>query len=99
MKYKEITDKRLQDIVDKILAVSSPDKIVLYGSRAKGGNGARSDFDIALFGKVNMGQVWDSIQSAQTLLDIDVVSFAELADGAFKQKILAEGVVVYEREI
>ena len=99
MKNIDIKDKRLQDIVDKIVAVSTPQKIVLYGSRARQENGSRSDFDVAVFGKVNMGKVFDSVQEARTLLNIDIVAFDDLSDDLFKQKILKEGVIIYERKI
>lgn len=97
MEAKKIEDKRLDDIVERILAVEKPDKIVLYGSRAREENGSRSDFDIAVFGKVDMGRIWDSLSDAETLLNIDVVAFDELGDENFKQKILKDGVVLYER--
>ena len=99
MKKGKIEDQRLQDIVDKILAVSSPEKIVLYGSRARKENGSRSDFDLAIFGRVDMGKVWNNVQNASTLLKIDLLDFDELPEGKFKQKILAEGVVIYERKV
>jgi predicted nucleotidyltransferase len=94
-----LLDSRLQDIVSRILAVASPDKIILYGSRARGKNGSRSDFDIAVFGRVDMGKIWDNLSEAQTLLKIDVVAFDELNNQVFKDKILNEGIVLYERKI
>ncbi len=92
-------DKRLKDIVDKILAVERPDKIVLYGSRARQENGSLSDFDIAVFGKVNMGKIDNSLREARTLLKIDLLNFDELENEALKKKIIKEGVTLYERKV
>jgi predicted nucleotidyltransferase len=99
MKKADIKDKRLQDIVRKILAADDPDKIVLYGSRARRENSSRSDFDIAVFGKVNIGRIWNALQEADTLLKIDLVAFSDLTNAALKTKILNEGVVLYERKV
>jgi len=98
VKKQKINDGRLQNIVERILAVSDPDKIVLYGSRAKQTGSSLSDFDIAVLGKVNMGRIWDSLQDARTLLNIDVVEFDDLPEGKFKNRILEEGVIIYERQ-
>ncbi|MDI6732049.1 MAG: nucleotidyltransferase domain-containing protein [Candidatus Margulisbacteria bacterium] len=98
-RQKDIKDERLQDIVNKILAVADPDKIMLYGSRARNENGSRSDFDIAVFGKVNIDKIWDNLQEADTLLKIDLVAFDELTNEILKKKILAEGIILYERKI
>ena len=89
----------MQDIVDRILAVAGPEKIVLYGSRARQANDPLSDFDLALFGRVEMGKIWASLEEAKTLLNIDVVAFDEARDEKFKRKILEEGVIIYERKV
>jgi len=99
MKVPFENDKRLQDIVKRILKVSQPDKIVLFGSRAGGANRRLSDFDIALFGKVDLSRIKAELEEAQTLLKIDLVSFDALTNKNLKNKILEEGVVLYERKI
>ncbi|MCX5751441.1 MAG: nucleotidyltransferase domain-containing protein [Candidatus Saganbacteria bacterium] len=92
------TDKRLKDIVKRILAAGQPDKIVLYGSRARKENHSLSDFDIALFGKVPLGKIMDGLEESRTLLKLDIVLFDELKNKNLKKKILEEGVVLYERK-
>ena len=44
--YPQVTDALLREIVNRILSVGSPRKIVLFGSRARGE--ARSDSDLDL---------------------------------------------------
>lgn len=95
----DIKDKRLRDIVRRILAVAQPDKIVLYGSRARQENVSLSDFDIALFGDVNLGKIMDSLEEARTLLKIDIVLFDEIQNEKLKRKIQREGITLYERKV
>ena len=92
-------DKRLEDIVKRILAVENPDKIVLYGSRARREHEGLSDFDIAIFGKVRLGKIMDSLEEARTLLKIDIVLFDEIQNENLRKKIKEEGVILYERKI
>ena len=92
-------DKRLRDIVQRVLSVSVPDRIMLFGSRARGDYRSRSDFDLALFGRVDLGKVHERLEEADTLLGIDVISFDEVDDERLKNKILEEGVVIYERKV
>lgn len=96
---QKLPDERLNDILRRILSVSQPEKIVLYGSRARRDNGKLSDFDIALFGDVNLGKVLDVLDEANTLLKIDVVAFDGIRDTGFRQRIMDEGLVIYERKI
>ncbi len=43
-----ITDQILEEVVRRILAAGSPLKIVLFGSRARGEAGPRSDLDVLI---------------------------------------------------
>ena len=92
-------DPRLADIVERILRVDHPHKIVLFGSRARKENGRLSDFDIALFGQINIAKVRDAVEEAKTLLKVDMVAFDEIGDENFKKKILQDGIVIYEAKI
>ena len=51
------------------------DKIVLFGSRARGDHRENSDIDIAVFGMPTENQVlfWDSVSELPTLLEFDIV--------------------------
>ena len=41
-------DKKLEEIINKILQVIIPDKIILFGSRARGEAGEDSDYDLLI---------------------------------------------------
>lgn len=72
-------------------------KVILFGSRARGDNGGRSDIDLAVSG----GQVArfsiDVEEDIPTLLFFDVVNL----DGPVQPELLAsihqDGVVLYEK--
>src|SRR5438105_5721013 len=55
----------LADIVDRIVQVAKPEKIVLFGSAARGTMGPDSDYDLLVIkkGKFNHWRVLDSIYS------------------------------------
>jgi len=94
---KEIRKK----IVKLILSYKKPEKIVLYGSRVTGYFTAKSDIDIAVFGKN-----WDALNLNElkfrldeyllTPLKIDIVNFYSLNNKKLKNNILKEGKVLYE---
>lgn len=77
------------------------EKGILFGSRARGDNSERSDFDIALFGQiplVDKNNIFLKLQSLPTLLKIDITYFDELEEGKFKDNIKKEGVIFYDRK-
>ena len=53
------------------------DKIILFGSRAKGTHRERSDIDIAVLGGDFDGFYWDIKENAWTLLMFDIINLSE----------------------
>lgn len=80
----------LEEIMDKLKKELNPQKIYLYGSRARGNFGEKSDIDIA----VESGK---SIENLDLVGAFDVVNFSK-ASKKLKEKILKEGISIYERE-
>lgn len=77
-------------------------KVWLFGSRARGDNQERSDIDLAIDVPSIDAAKWDSIcgyvdENAETLLPIDVI-WLQMATVNLRQRIVAEGVALYERE-
>jgi predicted nucleotidyltransferase len=93
----------ISKLVEHIRAFPSVQKIILYGSRAKGTHGPYSDIDIAVVG-VKDRREWLQIHSladvednrVQTLLKIDLVQFEHI-DPLVQQSIREEGQILYER--
>lgn len=75
--------------------------ILLFGSRARGDHRPRSDIDLAITMTANSNDrdwfdILDVIEEADTLLEIDCVNLAK-AEDKFKQRILDEGVILYDQ--
>lgn len=79
----------------------SVEKGILFGSRARGDNGERSDYDIAVTGNItdrDRIKIFDAVEYLPTLLKIDLVYFDKLEEGKFKENIKKDGIVFYDRE-
>lgn len=71
-------------------------KLMLFGSRARGDNQPKSDVDLAAQGGDIAGFRDDVNERAQTLLFFDVIDLdCDLPD-AFRAEIMKDGVVLYE---
>ncbi len=93
----------INKLVEHISTFPSVQKIILFGSRAKGTHTTFSDIDIAVAGVKDRGE-WLHILSladvednrVPTLLKIDLVQL-ERVDPAVQQSIMEEGRILYER--
>ena len=75
-------------------------KVLLFGSRAAGKAGPRSDFDLGVLGTIPMPlnvfyQIEDKLEALPTLHKIDWVDLNRVAD-EFRQRALQHAVVLYE---
>lgn len=76
------------------------EKIILFGSRARGDNKATSDIDIAIYPTEqfqNEGHFASDIDDLETLLKIDIVFIDANTDSRLIENINKEGVLMYER--
>lgn len=102
-------DEILSSIVRQIFSVASPDKIILFGSRAKGMNGYESDYDICVLkrGIKKKRVIAQKIyRGLSVLASVDVM--VNTPDGFERNKenpfliyreIDRSGIVVYEKRI
>ena len=71
-------------------------KLMLFGSRARGDNCPKSDIDLAVQGGDVAGFTDDVNEKAWTLLFFDVVDLERPLPEAFRAEIVKDGVVLYE---
>jgi len=75
-------------------------RLILFGSRARGDANERSDIDIAVEAHGISPENWltwlDQLDNLNTLLPIDVIRYEE-ADSILRGNIDQEGKVLYER--
>ena len=98
----------VQRTVERLIRAFSPERIVLFGSHAKGRAGERSDFDLlvvaALDGRAGIHQRRARQLAADCFPPVDVVfatpaeiGAADEAKSPFLASILGSGIIVYER--
>ncbi|WP_407457804.1 nucleotidyltransferase domain-containing protein [Fibrobacter sp.] len=73
------------------------DRVILFGSRARGTNRERSDIDLAVSGG-NLARFEELLEEkADTLLSFDVINMDGVASRKLKDNIQREGVLLYAK--
>lgn len=72
------------------------EKIILFGSRARGDNRERSDIDIAVFGMTDSNQLYfaGELEQLPTLLSFDIVFVDDSTDKKLLKNISKDGVIL-----
>ena len=105
-KYKEKKEEEtMQDyVLSKIKEIAAKfdiEKVILFGSRARGDHSKTSDYDIAILGKdiplVDQALLREAMEEINTLKKLDVVFIDEDSDKELAENIRSEGVVIYEQ--
>lgn len=107
--YPEVTDELLEEVVERIVAVGDPLKIVLFGSRARGEGRADSDLDLLILEESDLPRYKRSGRYRKALFgvfpskDIVVWTPQEVRDWqavphAFITTALREGRTLYEKQ-
>lgn len=77
------------------------EKVILFGSRARGDHSKTSDYDIAILGKdislADQALLREAIEEINTLKKLDVVFIDENLEDELVENIRKEGVVIYEQ--
>ncbi|MDX2345565.1 MAG: nucleotidyltransferase domain-containing protein [Legionella sp.] len=99
-----LTDIKKKNFYAELTALPFVDKVILYGSRARGDFQPRSDIDLAVLCASASIQGWQKvlniIDEADTLLTIDCIQYDILAlDNPLKQAIDRDGVMLYEKKL
>lgn len=93
---REVLDTAISIIRERL----DPDRVLLFGSRAKEYSNSRADFDIAADLEEPdvraVRKLKEQIDNASGLYKVDVVFLKSVEDG-FRDIILGTGKVVYER--
>jgi len=96
-----MTKSVVSDVIKIITCRSPVQKIILYGSRARGDFKPVSDIDLAVdapqWSAVDLAVVKDELEDrVATLLKFDLVLMARIDKKSLKDNILKEGIVIYE---
>jgi predicted nucleotidyltransferase len=92
-------DEVLQQSI-KIAKAYNIQKVVLFGSRARGDHSPLSDYDIAIFGEklspIEKARIYSDVEEIDTLLKIDVVFVDANVNDDLMDNIVKDGVTIYE---
>ena len=91
-----IKSKVLQEIV-QLAKENCIEKVILFGSRARGDFKDRSDIDLAFHGGNSTNFILDVDELTSTLLEYDIVDLDKPVRKELLESIKNEGVVLYEK--
>jgi len=105
---QKVDDELIAEVVRRIVEVADPDKIILFGSHARGEAGSRSDLDILVIKDSDVprwersGHIYYALRDIMVPMDILVYTEEEvydwsLVEEAFITTAVREGRVLYER--
>lgn len=89
-----------EKVIDEIISLAekySIEKIILFGSRARGDFHRSSDIDLAVYGGDITGFSLDIEKYTSTLLMYDVIDMDKVHQLDFVNSIKKEGKVIYEK--
>jgi len=109
MEARKVDENLLNDVVQRILSVTQPDKIILFGSYARGDAKEDSDLDILIIQSSNLPRCDRSIPIRIILSDIpiskDIIVYTpeeveewKTASMSFIVAALREGKILYEKQ-
>lgn len=91
-----LSERVIRDII-RFAGERNVDRVILFGSRARGTNAERSDVDIAVSGGDFEGFYEDIKEKIHSLLMFDIVDLDHGISGELKREIERDGKLLYEK--
>ena len=95
MKYN-IPERVMKDII-VFSQRNGVQRVILFGSRARGTCTERSDIDIAVSGGDFDAFYWDIREKAHSLLTFDIIDLDSGISDELKKEIERDGIILYEK--
>ncbi|MGN0162163.1 MAG: nucleotidyltransferase domain-containing protein [Candidatus Ornithomonoglobus sp.] len=91
-----------QTVFDEIRSIAGMydniNKIVLFGSRARGDNTPKSDIDLCVYADGDILDFEEAIEEdVNTLLEFDITKMRDKLDDEFLRQVNMEGITIYEK--
>lgn len=91
----------IQNVYEQIREIAErydAQKVVLFGSRARGTHAPKSDIDLAVYGCEKFEQLSDFLQeNLWSLLKLDMIDMRKQVSEELKREIDRDGVILYEK--
>ena len=91
-----IPDRLMKDIT-AAAQKHGVEKIILFGSRARGCHSERSDIDLAIQGGSFNSFYSDITENSHSLLMFDIIDLSKNISAELKNEINMDGVIIYEK--
>lgn len=96
-----LSENTIKQFISVFIKYPEIDKVIIYGSRAKGNFREGSDIDISLFG-INISEeirskIWLDIDELNSPYLVDLSVFQNLTSESLKEHILRAGKVFYQK--
>ena len=91
-----IKSRVLQEIV-QLAQKYGIEKVILFGSRARGDFKEKSDIDLAFYGGDSSRFILDVDEETSTLLEFDIVDLRKPVQSELLESIEREGIIIYEK--
>ncbi|MGM9518162.1 MAG: nucleotidyltransferase family protein [Acidaminococcus sp.] len=92
----QLSENLLQELI-RLGRQFNLDRIILFGSRARGTANERSDVDIAVTGGDIDGFYWEVKENFPSLLFFDIVDLDAGITSELQQELQKDGVTIYEK--
>ena len=89
--------ERVRSDICRLAKTHGINKVILFGSRARGDYHRTSDIDLAVLGGDTLKFTLDVEEKVWTLLRFDVVDLARPMQEALRGSIEKEGITIYEK--
>lgn len=94
--------KLIAELTEYFKECPAVERAVLFGSRARGDNHARSDYDIAVYGDLSRSQIAALAlrvrEELPTLHKVDLVFMREGTSKPLSDSVEKEGITIYDKE-
>lgn len=98
LKQINLNKELLEEIIDICKRHAEIEKVVLFGSRARGDNSPKSDIDLAIYANSNFSDfIEDMENNTRTLLEFDFSNMRTVKDNFFIEQVNKEGIIIYEK--
>lgn len=93
-----LSESIINEIIDICQKYYGINKVVLFGSRARGDNEVKSDIDLAIYCDGDLSLFIEEIENTtHTLLEFDFSDMNNIVDDFFIEQVEKEGIVLYEK--